>query len=56
MMPPDEDMVVVDRVCQEIVRYLGCCFDPHLRAAEILLVLATLQSHIDRQHPFQVSG
>ena len=53
-MTTDEDVVVRDRVRQEVVREFGCGFDPYLRTAEMLLVLASLKFYIHRHHPEHV--
>lgn len=53
-MTTDEDVVVRDRVRQEVVREFGCGFDPDLRTAEMLLILASLKLYIHRHHPEHV--
>ena len=53
-MAADEDVVVRNRVRQEVVREFGCCFNPYLRTAEMLLVLASLKFYVHRHHPEHV--
>ena len=48
--------MVGDRIGQEIPANYGSRFDPYLRAAEVLFVLATLQLHVDGQQALHVSA
>ena len=55
-MATDEDVVVGDRVVEEISADSRCGLDPDLRAAEIRFELATDQFDIFRQKACHVAG
>ena len=56
MMSVNEDMMIMNRVGQEILRHFGCRFDPYLRTAEVGLELATLEFYIHSQQTLQVTA
>ena len=55
-MSMNQDMVIMDGVSKEVLRYFGCRFDPHLRAAEIGFKLTAFQLDIDGQQTFHVAA
>ena len=55
-MPPNQHMVIRNRIVQEILHHVLRRLDPHLRAAEVGFELTTLQLYIHRQHPLHVTA